>query len=323
MMAAVGTNNLNRPTGDLSQAERGEMPVVQGVPVGGPRPGLVGAPQMMAPVPVFALPPEELIALNYRTAVMCFAFVNLMTTVLNVITAVAFDTRWGTWSLILLVFILGPISGLVGAKHLNRGLVTVYFAFCVFQCICQIALAAYTFWLWTILFAFVQVWVTKIVATFWYALGRIPLERRSQLLDLKDVEAATAQKVLLYLLEVSLKLLHPFMPFVTEAVWQRLPRTKSSPQSLMISAWPQPATQRDMEAEGWFAKLTALTSAVRNARAEQGIAPKERPPLTFWCSDAGFQDHGKWQDRDPAASSAAVCGNRIPAMLFASPSSVP
>ncbi|CAE6960558.1 EMB2247 [Symbiodinium sp. CCMP2456] len=108
--------------------------------------------------------------------------------------------------------------------------------------------------------------------------------------DPKSPEAATAQKVLLYLLEVSLKLLHPFMPFVTEAVWQRLPRTKSSPRSLMISAWPQPATKRDKEAEGWFAKLCAVTSAVRNARAEQGIAPKERLPLTFWCSDAGFQE---------------------------------
>lgn len=108
--------------------------------------------------------------------------------------------------------------------------------------------------------------------------------------DPKSPEAATAQKVLLYLLEVSLKLLHPFMPFVTEAVWQRLPRTKSSPRSLMISAWPQPATKRDKEAEGWFTKLCAVTSAVRNARAEQGIAPKERLPLTFWCSDAGFQE---------------------------------
>eukprot|EP00439_Symbiodinium_sp_Y106_P061468 s2533_g9.t1 len=285
---------------------------VQGIPVGqvGPSPGIVGASQYAAPMPIFTLPPEELIVLNYRTAVMCFAFINLLVTVLNVVTAVVWDTRWGHWSLILLVFTLGPVSGLIGAKHLNRALVTVYLGFCIFECIVQIALAVWTFWLWTILFAFVQVWVTKIVATFWYCLGKIPLDRRSQLLDLKDVEveasktrlqdhlggdpkspeAATAQKVLLYLLEVSLKLLHPFMPFVTEAVWQRLPRTKSSPWSLMISAWPQPATKRDKEAEGWFTKLCAVTSAVRNARAEQGIAPKERLPLTFWCSDAGFQE---------------------------------
>merc|ERR1719450_487365 len=46
-----------------------------------------------------------------------------------------------------------------------------------------------------------------------------------------------SQWVLLYILETSLKLLHPFMPFVTEAVWQRLPHTASSPASLMISPW--------------------------------------------------------------------------------------
>eukprot|EP00435_Cladocopium_sp_Y103_P005946 s3937_g1.t3 len=88
-----------------------------------------------------------------------------------------------------------------------------------------------------------------------------------------SAEAATSQKVLLYLLEVSLKLLHPFMPFVTEAVWQRLPRSASSPDSLMISPWPKMSAAHDAEAEGWFEKFCAVTSAVRNARAEQGIPP--------------------------------------------------
>lgn len=105
-----------------------------------------------------------------------------------------------------------------------------------------------------------------------------------------SAEAATSQKVLLYLLEVSLKLLHPFMPFVTEAVWQRLPRSASSPDSLMISPWPKMSAAYDAEAEGWFEKFCAVTSAVRNARAEQGIPPKERVPLTFWCAESNFQD---------------------------------
>eukprot|EP00931_Biecheleriopsis_adriatica_P098517 TRINITY_DN7249_c0_g2_i3.p1 TRINITY_DN7249_c0_g2~~TRINITY_DN7249_c0_g2_i3.p1 ORF type:complete len:1202 (-),score=270.06 TRINITY_DN7249_c0_g2_i3:108-3713(-) len=108
--------------------------------------------------------------------------------------------------------------------------------------------------------------------------------------DPASKEAATSQRVLLYLLEVSLKLLHPFMPFVTEAVWQRLPKGVSSPESLMISPWPQPLATRDQAAEKWFTKLCAVTSAVRNARAEQGIPPKERIGLTFWCGDATFQE---------------------------------
>jgi len=104
-------------------------------------------------------------------------------------------------------------------------------------------------------------------------------------------EAVTSQKVLLHLLEVSLKMLHPFMPFVTEAVWQRLPLGDSPPRSLMISPWPRAEGQssRDVEAEGWFTKLCSMVTAIRNARAEQGVKPKERLPMTLWCKDAKFQ----------------------------------
>eukprot|EP00441_Pelagodinium_beii_P031987 CAMPEP_0197630132 /NCGR_PEP_ID=MMETSP1338-20131121/7713_1 /TAXON_ID=43686 ORGANISM="Pelagodinium beii, Strain RCC1491" /NCGR_SAMPLE_ID=MMETSP1338 /ASSEMBLY_ACC=CAM_ASM_000754 /LENGTH=1247 /DNA_ID=CAMNT_0043201285 /DNA_START=33 /DNA_END=3776 /DNA_ORIENTATION=+ len=113
-------------------------------------------------------------------------------------------------------------------------------------------------------------------------------------------EAATSQKVLLYLLEVSLKMLHPFMPFVTEAVWQRLPLGDSPPKSLMISSWPVAAGQSssDLEAEGWFTKFCSMVTAIRNARAEQGVKPKERLPLTLWCKDAKFQ--GAMEAEGPA-----------------------
>ncbi|CAE7541680.1 KIF6 [Symbiodinium sp. CCMP2456] len=196
MMTAMGGSDLNKPTGDLNQAERGEMPVVQGIPVVGPSPGILGAPQLAAPAPVFTLPPEWLVVLNYRVAVMCFAFINLLTIVLNIVTAIMdrdrfpWDPSWGTWPVIVtgVVFMLGPICGLIGARYLKRGLVTVYLGFSFLQCASQIAFAVSTFWLSAIFFAFVQVWVTKIVATFWHCLGTVPCEHRSQLLELKDEE---------------------------------------------------------------------------------------------------------------------------------------
>jgi len=198
MMTAMGGSDLNKPTGDLNQAERGEMPVVQGVPVAGLTPEMLGAPQLAAsaPAPVFTLPPEWLVVLNYRVAVMCFAFINLLTIVLNVVTAIVnrarfpWDPSWGTWPVIVtgVVFMLGPICGLIGARYLKRGLVTVYLAFSFLQCASQIAFAVSSFWLSAIFFAFVQAWVTKIVATFWYCLGTVPCEHRSQLLELKDEE---------------------------------------------------------------------------------------------------------------------------------------
>ena len=196
MMTAMGGSDLNKPTGDLNQAERGEMPVVQGVPVVGLSPEMLGAPQLAATAPVFALLPDELVVLNYRVAVMCFAFINLLTIVLNVVTSIVnragfpWYPSWGTWPVIVtgVVFMVGPICGLIGARYLKRGLVTVYLGFSCLHTVSQIACAIYSFWLGAVLFAFVQVWLTKIVAAFWYCLTMVPLERRSQLLDHKSVD---------------------------------------------------------------------------------------------------------------------------------------
>ncbi|CAJ1329261.1 unnamed protein product [Effrenium voratum] len=160
-----------------ADAERGEMPVVQGIPIGAPQGG-------MAMVAFTTLSPEEQVVLNYRLAVMCFAFLDFLTTLLNVLTAVM-GTGYYWWELLLLIFLLGPLSGLLGAKHLHQSLTAVYVGFCVLKTIAQIVFAVYFFWLWHILFAFLQIWITKIVFTFCRCLSRIPLERRAQLLDLK------------------------------------------------------------------------------------------------------------------------------------------
>jgi len=114
--------------------------------------------------------------------------------------------------------------------------------------------------------------------------------------DPESHRGAIAQQVLLFSLDTSLRLLHPFMPFVTEAVWQRLPRDddESGVASLMIAPWlplgGAVAAARNPDAEAWFAKLCAAVTAVRNARAKHDIPPKERVPLTFWCGDVGFAD---------------------------------
>ena len=59
---------------------------------------------------------------------------------------------------------------------------------------------------------------------------------RAKALSYED-DRRTAQYVLLTCLTTSLKLLHPFMPFVTEAVWQQIPRENQS--MLIIEQWPQ------------------------------------------------------------------------------------
>merc|ERR1719195_1922030 len=92
------------------------------------------------------------------------------------------NKRFAFWLAITgLVFIIGPLCGYAGAIKLRRGLVGIYLAFCFAKTGFEIALAILTLHLWLILIAFIQIWVTKIVYTFWRALGTIPRERCEQM----------------------------------------------------------------------------------------------------------------------------------------------
>jgi len=81
------------------------------------------------------------------------------------------------------------------------------------------------------------------------------------------------QAVLLHVFEEALRLLHPFMPFATEEIWQALPLARSS-DSIMIAAYPKsdPA-HRDAAAEGAVGRLIDAVRSVRNIRSELGIPP--------------------------------------------------
>jgi len=88
---------------------------------------------------------------------------------------------------------------------------------------------------------------------------------------------ATAQQVLVYVLEQTLRLLHPFMPFVTEEIWQYLPQDGdiSMPEALMVTPWPE-AGEIDEEAEASMALVMEAIRAIRNARAEYEVMPGRR-----------------------------------------------
>jgi valyl-tRNA synthetase len=89
-----------------------------------------------------------------------------------------------------------------------------------------------------------------------------------------DVEAKRrVQSVLLHILEQAMRLLHPFMPFVTEEIWQALPGIKAA-DSVMVAAYPKAdEARRDTAAESAMTRLTEAVRGVRNIRAELGIAP--------------------------------------------------
>ncbi|MDI6775682.1 MAG: valine--tRNA ligase [Syntrophales bacterium] len=83
-----------------------------------------------------------------------------------------------------------------------------------------------------------------------------------------------AQHTLFTVLKTSLKLLHPFMPFVTEEIWQALVNNGSS---IMVSEFPSADDDnRDPEAEKKMAVIMEVISKIRNIRGEMNIAPSQR-----------------------------------------------
>ena len=89
--------------------------------------------------------------------------------------------------------------------------------------------------------------------------------------DADPAAQATTRRVLVHVLETCLRLLHPYMPFITEEVWQHLPHTG---ETLMLARWPQAdPTFIDQAAEADMTLLIDLIRGIRNARSEFGVEP--------------------------------------------------
>ena len=92
-----------------------------------------------------------------------------------------------------------------------------------------------------------------------------------------EKQADNARRVLVYVLSEALKLLHPFMPFITEEIYRALP---GSEESIMVSAWPVYREELHFaEDEEGFTNLVALIKAIRAVRAEMGVHPAKKTSL--------------------------------------------
>ena len=91
---------------------------------------------------------------------------------------------------------------------------------------------------------------------------------------LQGENADSARRVLVYVLTGVLKLLHPFMPYITEEIWQALPHEGDS---IMVSAWPEYDEAHCFEQEAAdFTKVMDAIKAIRNRRAEMNVPPSKK-----------------------------------------------
>jgi len=93
--------------------------------------------------------------------------------------------------------------------------------------------------------------------------------------------------VLNQVLQSSLRLAHPVMPFITEEIWQRLPRRDGDPPALIVAGWPQArASWIDAQAEEEMAFLQELVVELRRFRHEHAIAPQRRIDVVVHAAGA-------------------------------------
>ncbi|MCQ2529518.1 MAG: valine--tRNA ligase [Saccharofermentans sp.] len=160
----------------------------------------------------------------------------------------------------------------------------------------------------------------KIVDFIWESFCAWYIEiAKSRLFDKECATRLEAQYLLNYVLGVSMQLLHPFMPFITEEVYQNL-YLKNKAESIMVSDWPTadsiPSFAEDAK------RMTTLIGGIksmRNVRTEMGVAPSRKAHVILVTTDANtaamFQDGLPFLERLASVSSLETKDNKdgIPA----------
>jgi len=101
---------------------------------------------------------------------------------------------------------------------------------------------------------------------------------------LKGDDRQTVQYVLWTVLEETMRLLHPIMPFITEEIWQTI--TKSDNKSIMVAEYPKVDEKlMDENAEKSINKLMEIVTSIRNLRAELNVQPGKNIDVVFVTND--------------------------------------
>ncbi len=133
----------------------------------------------------------------------------------------------------------------------------------------------------------------------WYIeLAKIRLQKGGE-------EAKNVKQVLVWTMSNTLKLLHPFMPFITEEIWQTLPHVG---ESIMISEWPvYDESHCFASEEAEMDRIMTAIRAIRNRRAEMNVAPSKKAKVYIATSYTDtFRKAGEFMSRLASASETEI-----------------
>ena len=127
---------------------------------------------------------------------------------------------------------------------------------------------------------------------------------KPRLFDKENPTGKTAQYVLTYVLSNTMKLLHPFMPFITEEIWQHLPHEG---ESIMISKWPEYDEKLNFPKDVESMELIMQSiSAIRNRRAEMNVPPSKKAKVIIVTDKTDVFEQGTAFFEKLASASEAV-----------------
>lgn len=123
----------------------------------------------------------------------------------------------------------------------------------------------------------------------------------------EEVKAATIS-VLVYVLENTLKLLHPFMPFITEEIYTSLP---GAAETIMLGPWPVPIYEGGREQADMMNGVMDLIRSIRNIRAEMNVPPSVKVKITVLTRHAdAIHACAEYLKRLAYASEVEVIGDK-------------
>ncbi len=125
--------------------------------------------------------------------------------------------------------------------------------------------------------------------------------------------ARAAQNVLVFVMRDVLKLLHPFMPFITEEIWQSMP-VSDQPESIMTAKWCEPDESLDFKEEAEaFTKVIDAIRAVRAKRSELNVPPSKKVSMHIETADTAlFEDCRVFFERLAGAGAITVSEKPLP-----------